>query len=344
MEKWHFPDIWKITVVALIPKVDKDLRLKENYRPICLLPVWGKVMDKIINNRLMKFLESNKILELGQYGFRRNLGTINALEVVKSYIDLNMRDNKLICMLSFDSENAFNSIHRNSILKILDKYNVPNRLKNIIADYLNNRKFLLSGNEYLEYNVGVPQGSSLGPTLWLLIANELLNKAKNENYKIIMYADDIVVLLNANASFHFSELAKIPIMDIVNWCEEHRLQLSLDKCCFTVFKKGKNISHIPRIKIGNVYMKYTRVLKYLGLNFDVNLTWTLHINILKDKINSINYKMRQVVRATWGLNPNIIKNIYKLVIKKMILYGAKIWYRPMLKLKIKFHNNRDFLF
>lgn len=86
-ENGIFPDIWKIAIVALIPKVNKDLTLKENYRPICLLPVWGKIMDKIITNRLMKYLESNNILELGQYGFRRNLGTTNALEAVKSYID-----------------------------------------------------------------------------------------------------------------------------------------------------------------------------------------------------------------------------------------------------------------
>lgn len=160
-------------------------------------------------------------------------------------------------MLAFDIKNAFNSIHRNSILTILDSYNEPNKLKDIIADYLRNRKIIISESEIMDYNIGVPQESSLGPILWLLGANELLKKSKEESYKLIMYDDDIVVLVSSTAYFHLTELSRKPINDIISWCDSHHLTLSLEKCCFTIFKRGKNIKHIPRIKIQNYNIKYT---------------------------------------------------------------------------------------
>lgn len=82
-KKGKFPDIWKRTIVALIPKENKDLHKRENYRPISLLPVWGKIMDKIITNRLVAFLENNNILLLDQCGFRENNSTTNPLSNVK---------------------------------------------------------------------------------------------------------------------------------------------------------------------------------------------------------------------------------------------------------------------
>lgn len=95
-----------------------------------------------------------------------------------------------------------------------------------------------------------------------------------------------------------------------------------------MFKKGKNIMLIPRIKIQNFIIKYTKELKYLGLTFDTNMSWIPHINNLKEKIDYLNYKIKHIVRATWGLNPKIVKEIYKLVIEKMIIYGSVIWYKP----------------
>lgn len=83
-------------------------------------------------------------------------------------------------------------------------------------------------------------------------------QTKDEKYKLVIYADDIVILLTSTASFHFTELAKTPINDIMNWCDTHHLDLSIEKCCFTVFKLGKNISHIPRIKIKDINIKYTK--------------------------------------------------------------------------------------
>lgn len=283
----------------------------------------------------MAYLENNNILCSEQFGFRKNRSTIDALKMVKEYIDTNITNKKIVCMISLDIKNAFGSIRRNSLLKIMDEINVPTKLKHMITDYLYNRKIIINDKEYLNYNTGVLQGSSLGPSLWLLIINELLLKSKNKNYKIIVYADDITILLKSSASFHFTELSKEPIQDIIDWCELHSLELSVNKCNFIMFKLVKNIKHIPRIKINNGSIKYTKELKYLGLIFDNNLSWIPHLNNLKNKIDHLNYKIKNIAKATWGLQPKIVKNIYYLVIEKMILYGATIWYKPYAKIKAK---------
>lgn len=219
----RFPNIWKMIMVVLIPKVKKDPHSRDSYRPICLLPVWGKVMDKILNNRLMTSLENGNILSPDQFGYRKGRCTSATLKSVKHFIDINLINKQIVCTI-LDIKNAFDSIRKNSLLKIMDEIQVPTKLKHMISDYIHNRKIIIKENEYLNYNTGVPQGSSIGPTLWLMIINDLFLKSKNENYKIIVYADDIVILLKSSASYHFTELSKEPIQDIIDWCKVHSLE------------------------------------------------------------------------------------------------------------------------
>lgn len=109
--------------------------------------------------------------------------------------------------------------------------------------------------------------------------------------------------------FHFTEKSLKPINEMLAWCDRFHLQLSITKCNYTLFKMGKRIPHIPRIKINDVSIKYTNELKYLGIIFDVNLTFIPHLNKLKDRIEKLIYKLRNIERPVWGLKPIVIKNI-----------------------------------
>lgn len=101
----------------------------------------------------MTYLENNNILKTEQYGFRKNRSAINALKSVEDYIDVIIRNKQVVCMISLDIKNAFSNIRRNSILAIMDKYNVPNKLKFIIFDYLKSRKFFIIETDTMEYNI-----------------------------------------------------------------------------------------------------------------------------------------------------------------------------------------------
>ncbi|GBN08320.1 hypothetical protein AVEN_274510-1 [Araneus ventricosus] len=110
-----FPENWKTAEVVLIPKEGKDLKDYKSYRSNCLLPVWGKIVDKLIANRLTYFLEENKILKNNQYGFRKYNSTVNVLQGVTEFIGELKALSKVTCMVSLDTENAFNSVRWNNI-------------------------------------------------------------------------------------------------------------------------------------------------------------------------------------------------------------------------------------
>lgn len=105
-------------------------------------------------------------------------------------------------MTTIDIKNAFGSAQKSHILNTFIKYNIPSRITNFVYSYLSNRKIIVSDNDYICNNVGIPQGSNIGPILWLLIINVLLECCKDTDYKIIAYADEITILLNDTATFY----------------------------------------------------------------------------------------------------------------------------------------------
>lgn len=112
------PGVLKITSVVLIPKEGRNLKLRDNNRSISLLPSWSKVMDTLITIRLTAYLDENKVLHDNQYGYRKQKGTNNALSVVKEYVKDGLANKQVICMVSLDIKNAFNTVNKNDILSL----------------------------------------------------------------------------------------------------------------------------------------------------------------------------------------------------------------------------------
>ena len=139
-----FPHLWKTSRVRYILKENKDKKLVNSYRPICILNIWGKILDKILADRLYYYLESKGVLSERQYGFRKGRSTIDAIyDAVKIIQDIIQRK-ELVGMISLDMSNAFGSIRRKDIIEILIKIDVPVYLRNIITNFLFDRKLLRS--------------------------------------------------------------------------------------------------------------------------------------------------------------------------------------------------------
>ncbi|GBO24283.1 Putative protein in type-1 retrotransposable element R1DM [Araneus ventricosus] len=138
-----FPKIWKESRVVLIPKSNKDLSNPESYRPICLLSVLGKILDKLMTQRLVYFLESNNLLDHRQYGFREGMGTLAALKTENKFIDCAKNEKLITCMISLDIKNAFNSIRWEDIINLLKMYEIPGKLLKLFRSFLNNRSVIL---------------------------------------------------------------------------------------------------------------------------------------------------------------------------------------------------------
>ncbi|GIY67127.1 uncharacterized protein CDAR_394801 [Caerostris darwini] len=107
----NFPKAWKIAIITLIPKPNKDYSSTLHYRLICLLPTWGKLLDKIISNRISYYLESKRYFSDKRYGFRKNRSTITALQSIKNYVDQAYSEENMVCLVSLDFKNTFNSVN-----------------------------------------------------------------------------------------------------------------------------------------------------------------------------------------------------------------------------------------
>ncbi|GIX88620.1 RNA-directed DNA polymerase from mobile element jockey, partial [Caerostris darwini] len=210
LKKGIFPNIWKLAKIVLIPKQGKDHTAPDHYRPICLLPTWGKIYDKVIANRLVYYLEMKNYLNPNQYGFRRKKSTINALENIKSFVVQSHAEKKLVCLISLDVQNAFNSVNWNILKQKIRELPIPAYLMNVLFDFLKDRAMLYKNIEVF-YNQGVPQGSCLGPTLWNIFINDLLAKDFGEETEIQAFADDIILMTKEKASYIFKEKCVAPL-------------------------------------------------------------------------------------------------------------------------------------
>ncbi|GIY28940.1 uncharacterized protein CDAR_110161 [Caerostris darwini] len=178
------------------------------------------------------------------------------------------------------------------------------------------------------------QNFCLGPVLWNIFINEILGLDFGRNVKIQAFADDILIVIQEPATHCFTQSSKVPLQTLENWTNDPCLTINCEKCYFTVLSP-KRYSRIPTIKINNNGIKFSKSIKYLGILIDSNLNWNAHLNLLQDKIFSIQQKFQRITRATWGLSPSIKKEIYSKVIGRIISYGLEVWFQGKAKQKLK---------
>lgn len=318
-----FPTAWKKAQVVLIPKSNKPPDDPSAYRPICLLPTWGKVLDRLLTSRLTAHLEENHILSPKQHGFRRNNSTTKALQRIMDKIQENKEAGLINTLISIDLKNAFNSVDWTIIKNKLSLLNLDNNTKATILDFLSQRSVSMNNSEH-NYEVGVPQGSSLGPVLWNLMLNDLLEEDLGDGVHIQAYADDIMLLVGTKRVYHITEKVKHPLDKIEHWIERNKLRINTEKSTYIILHN--KVTRLPTVKINKVNIKHNKSLKYLGVVFDSNLTFVNHITQLEDKVMKLQYKLGNYCRVTWGLSGSVKKTIYNMATEKIISYGCEIWY------------------
>ncbi|GIY37474.1 RNA-directed DNA polymerase from mobile element jockey [Caerostris darwini] len=323
--------ILKLTLLG--DKDNKELNHPSHFRPICILPCWGKVLDKIICDRLSYYLEANKLLNIKQFGFRKNKSTILVIKNILDFHNTSREEKNITLLVSIDMSHAFNAVDWEKMKAKIFALPIPHYLKAIVCDFLQDRQVILHGISR-PYNRGIPQGSCLGPILWNIFVNDLLDTNFGTNIQVQAFADDILLMMRAPASYCFSKDSVKPLQLIESWTKNNDLTINLDKTCFTILSP-KNFTHIPTIKIAGNKIKFNKNLKYLGIHFDAKLNWNFHLNTVQDKINNLHQKLIRITRATWGLNPKVKKDIYLKVIERVISYGQEIWFQDKSKQNIK---------
>ncbi|CAH1720556.1 unnamed protein product [Aphis gossypii] len=322
-----FPETWKKARLVLIRKGDRPLDTPSSYRPLCLLDCLGKLFEKIIDNRLREFLDNSDGLHERQFGFRRGRSTIYALETLKSIVK---GSKTKVGILTLDIQNAFNSAPWNAILEAVREREVPGYLQRIIRSYLDNRLLCFESGgmeERMPITCGVPQGSVLGPTLWNILYDGLLQTRLPPGVEFLAFADDVALVAKATDSIGLEQKLNLSALRVNDWLTRTGLSLAVHKCEAMVITNTRTHNEMA-ITIDGHRAASSRCVKYLGVHIDSGWRFTEHARTVAAKAGKVVQGLSRIlpnISATKPTKRKLLSN----VAHSIMLYGAPLWAEDM---------------
>lgn len=337
LDTGKFPLAFKKSVITPIYKNGARDQVN-NYRPISILPAMSKILEKIMNSQLSKYLEINKLLSSSQYGFRSGVSTADAVNKLTDYIFQNLDKNMKCIAVFLDLAKAFDTVCIPLLINKLEKIGVRGEQLELFSDYLTNRTQQVKIGEVvsdeLPVSHGVPQGSILGPTLFLVYINELC-QLKIPNGSVITFADDTALVFKADSWEEVYKQAQLGLDAVKKWLDDNFLTLNVDKTKYVAFtKRGSPPNYLFNIvahSCAKVIQSTTcncasiqnvNVIKYLGIQIDYKLSFDSHIEMLTSRLRKLMYVFKSIRRVA---DFDIIKIIYTALCQSLLTYCVLVW-------------------
>ena len=316
------PDKLKISKVIPIYK-KKEAFLPGNYRPISLLSMFDKILEKLMYARLYPFLTKNNLLYEYQFGFRSNHSTTLAVTEIVDNIREELDKNNHVLGLYLDLSKAFDCVNHNILLDKLSLYGIRGQVNDWFKSYLKDRSQITLANgtysKMCPVNTGVPQGSVLGPILFLIYVNDIAQCVNSG--KVRLFADDTNLFFSCKSIPTLEKNANESLLNLYKWFSSNKLTLNADKTCFTVFSNSKEKPNI-KLTLKGTPIENVPVSKYLGMHLDDKLNWKTHINNIKNKLNQLTGAFYNLARY---IDTSKISNIYHAYVFPHIKYGIELY-------------------
>ena len=320
-----FPDVLKVGKVTPIFKKGNAEELG-NYRPVSTLPIFGKIFEKVIYTRIYSFLQSQGILHKNQFGFRKSYSTSHAVNYSVKIIKDSIQKKNHVLGIFIDLSKAFDTIDHNNLLVKLNRYGIRGNANSLIKDYLSNRFQYTEvdgeKSELLALSYGVPQGSVLGPLLFLVYINDIANCSDLGIF--VLFADDTNIFVEGSTEQEAYQKGNCLLKLVKEYMLLNKLHMNMSKCCYIHFKPNKTIEHNPSnyLSLDGVPIKKTSTAKFLGVTIDEQLTWDPHVTALRHKLgyaSSILNKIRDSV-------PNELHcDLYHTLFESHLTYCISVW-------------------
>ena len=338
--KHYFPDSWKEAIVIPILKPGKDSSKCSSYRPIALISCLSKIMEKIINKRLMWYLEKNKFINKSQCGFRKGRCTTDHLTRLTSDILEALVNNEYHISIFLDLEKAYDTVWKQIILNQLEKFKINGHLALYIQNFLEQRSIKVKvGNYYSEklfLDLGVPQGSSISVTLFLIAINTIIDFIPNsEKLQTSLFVDDCRISLRA-AKLDENTIKELQslLTNLQTWASQTGFKFAEGKS--EVLICTRKIGEPPKIDLtlDNKKLKIVREKKFLGVWFDSRMTWNPQLKHVKDKCIRALRLLKTLAFSKTKTDTKMLLRIYKTMILPKLEYGC-LSYRTASKTKLE---------
>ena len=326
LDAGYFPKIWKDARVRILQKPGKeDYADLSSFRPIGLLPVFGKLLEKLLIKRLTYAAQKSDAWNARQFGFREQTSTSDALRLLVTKINEAKTAKRQVIGVSLDIKAAFDNAWWPALLERLRASGCAKNIFRLIQSYLQERNVSLdfaNARASKQMTKGCVQGSVCGPTFWNLILDELLGVELPDGCHIQAYADDVMLLVSAPTAAGVQAAANAALKTISEWGVGVKLNFSPAKTqaiCFTPASKditllihSQSIPKLPAIKL-------------LGVMLDAQLNFIQHAKYIIQKVTKTFLRLCKFVRPTWGVHPANVETIYRHVIEPTVTYAAGVW-------------------
>ena len=322
----------KLKMAKIIPVFKQDDETDaNNYRPISLLSNFNRIFEKIIFKRMESFIEHKNLLSPSQYGFRKAHSTQHAILDIVNAIQTNMDNCLFSCGIFIDLKKAFDTVDHVILLRKLDHYGFRGLINNWFSSYLQERTQTTQIGPHIsdriEATCGVPQGSILGPLLFLIYINDI--QESSDKLRFFLFADDTNILY-ADKNLKSLELSvNQELHKLHDWLAANKLSLNIKKTNFVIFCPAqKKLTYQPKLMIfdneqnKNVALESKEYVRYLGILIDKNLSWKHHIDHITIKVSRI---VGLIAKLRHFIPTHTLLNIYRALISPYLTYGLTAW-------------------